>query len=50
MVRERVISRLRNIVILGYMIGCDVRKINGSIGLRCIQLYTESEFIVNVVG
>ena len=40
MVRERVISRLRNIVILGYMIGCDVRKINGSIGLRYIQLYT----------
>ena len=34
MVRERIISRLRNMVILGYVIGCDVRKINGNIGLR----------------
>ena len=35
-VRERIISCLRNRIFLGNTIGCDVRKINHTIGLRYI--------------
>ncbi|XP_023335027.1 insulin-degrading enzyme isoform X2 [Eurytemora carolleeae] len=40
-VRERIISYLRNRIFLGNTIGCDVRKINHTIGLR---IQVESQF------
>ena len=41
LVRERIINKLREEVILGYVIGCDIRKLNNSTGLR---IYVESQF------
>ena len=47
LVRERIINKLREEVILGYVIGCDIRKLNNSTGLR---IYVESQFPPNAVN
>ena len=40
-VRESIVTKLKHIVILGYVIGCDIRKLNNNTGLR---IYVESQF------
>ena len=47
LVRERIINKLRHVVILGYVIGCDIRKLNNNIGLR---IYVESQFPPSTVN
>ena len=63
LVRGNIISRLKHMVILGYVIGmtmvvetvdtnrelsgCDIRKVNGSTGLR---IYVESQFPPSTVN
>ena len=47
LVRERIINTLRHSVILGYVIGCDMRKLNNNIGLR---IFVESQFPPNTVN
>ena len=40
-VRESIVTKLKHVVILGYVIGCDIRKLNNNTGLRqehCSQL------------
>merc|ERR1719244_327990 len=46
-VRERIINRLKHVVILGYVIGCDIRKLNNNTGLR---IYVESQFPPDTVN
>ena len=40
-VRESIITKLKHVVILGYVIGCEIRKLNNNTGLR---IYVESQF------
>jgi len=40
-VRESIVTKLKHVVILGYVIGCDIRKLNNNTGLR---IYVESQF------
>ena len=47
LVRERIITKLREGAILGYVIGCDIRKLNNSTGLR---IYVESQFPPSAVN
>ena len=47
LIRGRIIARLKHIVILGYVIGCDIRKINNNTGLR---IYVESQFPPSTVN
>ena len=47
LIRGRIIAKLKHIVILGYVIGCDVRKINNNTGLR---IYVESQFPPSTVN
>merc|ERR550532_2208356 len=47
LIRGRIIAKLKHIVILGYVIGCDIRKINNNTGLR---IYVESQFPPSTVN
>merc|ERR1719237_2021518 len=46
-VRESIVTKLKHVVILGYVIGCDIRKINNNTGLR---IYVESQFPPSTVN
>ena len=47
LVRERIVTKLRHVVILGHGIGCDIRKLHGNTGLR---ITVESQFPPSAVN
>ena len=47
-VRESIVTKLKHVVILGYVIGCDIRKLNNNTGLR--WEYDSSGYFLASIG
>ena len=46
LVRQKLISNMKQVVALGYVVGCDIRRMNGTLGFRII---VESQYPLKMV-